>query len=276
MIISNLSFRVPRGKSVGIVGSTGSGKSTIMRLLYRFYDIDGGKILIDGQDIKMMKINDLRSQIAIVPQDCVLFNDTIMYNIGYGAVRDPEIQVLLDKKDKGDELVEKIQGAAERAQIHQFILQKPKTYKELVGERGLKLSGGEKQRVAIARALLKRTPIMCFDEATSALDTTTEREIQKAIDDVSKGATTLMIAHRLSTVMNCDIIIVLKHGAIVEQGTHDDLLKVPGGHYRALWEKQGEETRKEREERERKQREEEELKKVIEQRKGKLTAIEET
>ena len=144
MIISNLSFRVPRGKSVGIVGSTGSGKSTIMRLLYRFYDIDGGKILIDGQDIKMMKINDLRSQIAIVPQDCVLFNDTIMYNIGYGAVRDPEIQVLLDKKDKGDELVEKIQGAAERAQIHQFIMQKPKTYKELVGERGLKLSGGEK------------------------------------------------------------------------------------------------------------------------------------
>ena len=129
-----------------------------------------------------MKITDLRSKVAIVPQDCVLFNDTVMYNIGYGGVRDPSIQTLLDQKDKGDELLEKIQGAAEKAQIHEFIIQKPKAYKEVVGERGLKLSGGEKQRVAIARALLKSTPIMCFDEATSALDTATEREIQKSID----------------------------------------------------------------------------------------------
>lgn len=177
MIIENLSFRVPAGKSVAIVGSTGSGKSTIVRLLYRFYDLDGGQILIDGVDVSQMKINDLRSQIAIVPQDCVLFNDTIMYNIGYGGVRDPVIKNLLDNKERSEELIELIQPSAERAQIHKFILEKPKGYKELVGERGLKLSGGEKQRVAIARALLKKTPIMCFDEATSALDSITEREV---------------------------------------------------------------------------------------------------
>ena len=177
MIIDNLSFKVPAGKSVGIVGSTGSGKSTIMRLLYRFYDIDEGQIFIDGQDITTMKVNDLRSMIAIVPQDCVLFNETIMYNIGYGGVRDPSVKALLDDKSKGDDLIERIQPSAERSQIHNFIMEKSKGYRELVGERGLKLSGGEKQRVAIARALLKRTPIMCFDEATSALDTVTEQEI---------------------------------------------------------------------------------------------------
>lgn len=252
MIIERLSFKVPAGKSVAIVGSTGSGKSTIMRLLYRFYDIDDGQILIDGQDISQMRLNDLRSQIAIVPQDCVLFNDTVMYNIGYGGVRDPQIKNLLDNKEKGDELIELIQPSAERAQIHRFIMEKAKGYREVVGERGLKLSGGEKQRVAIARALLKKTPIMCFDEATSALDTTTEREIQKAIDEVSKGATTLMIAHRLSTVRNCDIIIVLKHGAIVEQGSHETLLQKENGHYRELWEKQSEQTQRELEEKLRK------------------------
>lgn len=147
-----------------------------------------------------------------------------MYNIGYGGIKDPEIQKLLDHPEHEEELIERIIPAAKRSQIHDFIVSKSKGYREKVGERGLKLSGGEKQRVAIARALLKQTPIMCFDEATSALDTETEREIQKAINDVSKGSTSLMIAHRLSTVQNCDIIIVLKHGVIVEQGHHNDLL----------------------------------------------------
>jgi len=197
---------------VAIVGSTGSGKSTIMRLLYRFYDIDAGHIFIDGQDISELKLTDLRSQIAIVPQDCVLFNETIMYNIAYGGVNDPTIKSLMDDSTKHEELVTAIKGSAERSQIHDFVMSKQKGYQEKVGERGLKLSGGEKQRVAIARALLKNSAIMCFDEATSALDTTTEREIQRAIEEVSKGSTTLMIAHRLSTVRNCDLIIVLKHG----------------------------------------------------------------
>ena len=210
MIISHLSFKVPAGKSVAIVGSTGSGKSTIMRLLYRFYDIDAGQILIDGVDITQMRVNDLRSQIAIVPQDCVLFNDTIMYNIGYGGVHDPQIKAMLnDAEKRGEELIQAIMPSAQRSQIHDFVMSKAKGYREKVGERGLKLSGGEKQRVAIARALLKNTAIMCFDEATSALDTATEREIQRAIEEVSKGCTTLMIAHRLSTVRNCDLIIVL-------------------------------------------------------------------
>lgn len=177
-IIDKISFKVPAGKSVGIVGQTGSGKSTIMRLLYRFYDISEGQILIDGHDISQMGIEDLRSHIAIVPQDCVLFNDSVMYNIAYGGIRDPEIQEIIDDKEKGLELIKKIAPAAKRAQIHKFIMEKAQGYWELVGERGLKLSGGEKQRVAIARALLKRTPIMCFDEATSALDTETERQVQ--------------------------------------------------------------------------------------------------
>jgi len=163
-----------------------------------------------------MRINDLRSQIAIVPQDCVLFNETVMYNIAYGGVHDPHIKQMIDDPSRHEELIKAIQPSAERSQIHDFVLGKAKGYKEMVGERGLKLSGGEKQRVAIARALLKNTPIMCFDEATSALDTVTEREIQRAIEEISRGSTTLMIAHRLSTVRNCDIIIVLKHGKIVE------------------------------------------------------------
>ncbi len=245
MIIQHLSFKVPAGKSVAIVGSTGSGKSTIMRLLYRFYDIDAGNILIDGQDIAELKLTDLRAQIAIVPQDCVLFNDTIMYNIAYGGVNDPKIKALMDDPKKETELIDAIKESAVRSQIHDFIISKQKNYLEKVGERGLKLSGGEKQRVAIARALLKNSAIMCFDEATSALDTSTEREIQKAIEAVSKGSTTLMIAHRLSTVRNCDLIIVLKHGQIVESGTHDQLLQKPDGEYKILWEKQSEQIMKE-------------------------------
>jgi ATP-binding cassette, subfamily B, heavy metal transporter len=187
-----------------------------------------------------MGITDLRSHIAIVPQDCVLFNDTVMYNIAYGAIREPDIQEIIDDKARGDQLIERIVPAAKRASIHKFIMEKNMGYWELVGERGLKLSGGEKQRVAIARALLKSTPIMCFDEATSALDTETEREVQKAINEVSQGSTTLIIAHRLSTVRECDKIIVMKLGEIVEQGSHDELLKMSDGYYKRLWEKQSE------------------------------------
>lgn len=197
-----------------------------------------------------MKIDDLRSNIAIVPQDCVLFNDTVAYNIAYGGVKDPVWKALVDDTDKVDELVQKIQPAAKRAQIHEYILLKQKGYNELVGERGLKLSGGEKQRVAIARALLKKSKIMCFDEATAALDTETERQVQEAIDDVAADSTTLMIAHRLSTVRNCDKIIALKHGVIQEQGTHDELLAIPGGYYKQLWEKQAESKEAEQKEKE--------------------------
>jgi ATP-binding cassette subfamily B protein len=161
-----------------------------------------------------------------------------MYNIAYGGVNDAHIKSMLDNLPaREDDLIASIRSSAERSQIHDFIMSKKNNYREKVGERGLKLSGGEKQRVAIARALLKNTPIMCFDEATSALDTATEREIQRSIEEVSKGSTSLMIAHRLSTVRNCDFIIVLKHGQIVEQGTHDELLEIPGGYYRTLWEK---------------------------------------
>lgn len=217
---------------------TGSGKSTILRLLYRFYEIQEGQILIDGQDIKRMRVNDLRKEIAIVPQDCVLFNDTIAYNIGYGNVKDPEFKKLVDDPDRMDELIEKITPASKRAQIYDFIMKKNKNWQTIVGERGLKLSGGEKQRMAIARALLKKSTIMCFDEATSALDTETERMVQAAIDDIAKDSTSLIIAHRLSTVRNCDCIIALKHGKIIEQGSHDELLQMENGYYKELWEKQ--------------------------------------
>jgi ABC-type multidrug transport system fused ATPase/permease subunit len=237
MILDNLSLTIRAGESTAIVGSTGSGKSTIMRLIYRFYDTDEGTILIDGQDIRKITIDDLRQKIAIVPQDCVLFNDTLRYNIAYGGVKDPEINKLMNDPDRQEELEAKIIATAKKAQIHDFVLAKSERYGEIVGERGLKLSGGEKQRVAIARALLKKTPIMCFDEATSALDTQTEQEIQKAIDEVSKGSTTLIIAHRLSTVMNCDNIIVLKNGVLLEQGNHRTLLNREG-EYHMLWNKQ--------------------------------------
>ena len=185
-----------------------------------------------------MKIDDLRSNIAIVPQDCVLFNDTVMYNIGYGGVRDKEFKKLVDDPNKADELIEAIKPASQKAQIHDFIMLKNKGYREIVGERGLKLSGGEKQRCAIARALLKKTKIMCFDEATASLDTETERQVQEAIDQVAKDSTTMVIAHRLSTVRNSDIIIALKHGVIQEQGSHDELLKIPNGYYKSLWDQQ--------------------------------------
>jgi ABC-type multidrug transport system fused ATPase/permease subunit len=228
-ILFNLSFIVPAGQTVALVGTTGSGKSTIMRLLYRFYDITEGTITVDGQDISKMKLDDLRSNIGIVPQDCVLFNDTILYNIAYGGVKDPEFKKIVDDPARQNELRDFITPASKRAQFHDFCMRRGNNYFEMVGERGLKLSGGEKQRVAIARALIKKTKIMCFDEATSALDTETERQVQQAIDAVSADSTTLVIAHRLSTVRNADKIIVLKHGEIMEQGKHDDLLKIPNG-----------------------------------------------
>lgn len=237
-ILHNLSFKVPAGHTVALVGTTGSGKSTIMRLLYRFYEVDSGLITIDGQDISKMRVGDLRSNIAIVPQDCVLFNDTVLYNIAYGGVKDPKIKALVDNPSKTEDLKETCIPASKRAQFHEFVMQRNKNYMEMVGERGLKLSGGEKQRVAIARALLKCTKIMCFDEATSALDTETERQVQEAIDSVARDSTTLVIAHRLSTVRNADQIIVLRHGEIIEQGKHDDLLNIPNGAYRQMWDQQ--------------------------------------
>jgi ABC-type multidrug transport system fused ATPase/permease subunit len=182
MILDNISFTVPAGQSVALVGATGSGKSTIMRLLYRFYEVDEGKVIVNGQDISKLTLYDLRSQIAIVPQDCVLFNDTLRYNISYGGVSDKGIKDLIDNCDTDDEkmkeIMRRIEIVAQKSQISGFVANKADKYETKVGERGLKLSGGEKQRVAIARALLKNTPIMCFDEATSALDTQTEKEIQ--------------------------------------------------------------------------------------------------
>lgn len=270
-VIDNLSFTVEPGTSVGIVGQTGSGKSTIMRLLYRFYDIkqDSGQILIDGQDISQMKLRDLRNHIAIVPQDCVLFNDTILYNIAYGALNDPVITQMIDDPSKADELIEQIVPAAKRSSIHPLIMKTNLGYFARVGERGLKLSGGEKQRVAIARALLKKSPIMLFDEATSALDTETEKQVQEAINQVSAGSTSLIIAHRLSTVKDCDKIIVLKFGVIVESGTHEELLERPNGYYRTLWNKQSELSEKMEREAAEKKKEREDYEAALEMRKKK-------
>lgn len=221
-ILKGISFTVPAGKTVAIVGPSGAGKSTISRLLFRFYDVAGGRILIDGQDIRDITQASLRRNIGMVPQDTVLFNDTIKYNIRYGR------QTASD-----EEIVE----AARLAQIAPFIERLPQGFDTEVGERGLKLSGGEKQRVAIARTILKAPPILMLDEATSALDTHTEREIQAALDTVSKNRTTLVIAHRLSTVVEADEIIVLEAGVIVERGTHDQLLAMDGL-YRSMWERQ--------------------------------------
>jgi ATP-binding cassette subfamily B protein len=221
-ILNNISFEVPAGKTVAIVGSSGAGKSTISRLLFRFYDTTAGTILIDGQDIKTVTQDSLRQLIGIVPQDTVLFNDTIRYNIAYGRPSASE-----------EEIIE----AAKAAQIHDFILSLPDGYKSMVGERGLKLSGGEKQRVAIARTLLKQPKIFLFDEATSALDTRTEREIQKSLERLSKNHTTLIIAHRLSTVIQAHEILVLENGHIVERGSHKHLLTL-GGVYTTMWERQ--------------------------------------
>ena len=224
-ILRNLSLRVPPGKTVAIVGASGAGKSTISRLLYRFYDISGGRILIDGQDISDVTQKSLRAAIGMVPQDTVLFNDTIRYNIRYG------------RPDATDEEVE---AAAKMAQIHDFITSLPKGYDAMVGERGLKLSGGEKQRVSIARTILKGPPILILDEATSALDSFTEHQIQAALKKVSENRTTLVIAHRLSTVVDADEIIVLDKGQVAERGTHDELLERKKGLYAAMWNRQRE------------------------------------
>ncbi len=221
-ILKDLSFCVESGKSLAIVGASGAGKSTISRLLFRFYDINAGKITLDGQDIRQISQKSLRAAIGIVPQDTVLFNDTIYYNIAYGnpAASDDEIY-----------------KAAKLAKIHDFINELPDGYQSMVGERGLKLSGGEKQRVAIARTILKNPEILLFDEATSALDTATEREIQTSLREVSKGRTTLIIAHRLSTIVDVDQIIVLDKGMIIEKGRHQNLIN-KSGIYAQMWMKQ--------------------------------------
>ncbi|EJN11038.1 fused permease/ATPase component of ABC transporter involved in Fe-S cluster assembly [Bradyrhizobium sp. YR681] len=223
-ILKGISFEVPAGKTVAIVGPSGAGKSTISRLLFRLYDISGGKILIDGQDIREVTQASLRASIGMVPQDTVLFNDTIRYNIRYG------------RWDASDAEVEE---AARLAQIDNFIRMAPMGYETQVGERGLKLSGGEKQRVAIARTVLKAPPILVLDEATSALDTHTEHEIQGALDRVAKNRTSLVIAHRLSTIVGADEIIVLDQGRIAERGTHAKLLG-QGGLYASMWNRQRE------------------------------------
>jgi ATP-binding cassette subfamily B protein len=223
-ILKGLSFEVPAGKTVAIVGPSGAGKSTISRLLFRLYDVSSGKILIDGQDIRNVTQSSLRASIGMVPQDTVLFNDTIRYNIRYG------------RWDASDEEVEE---AARLAQIDGFIRMSPTGYETQVGERGLKLSGGEKQRVAIARTILKGPPILVLDEATSALDSHTEHEIQEALERVSRNRTSLVIAHRLSTIVGADEIIVLDQGRIAERGTHAQLL-ASGGLYASMWNRQRE------------------------------------
>jgi len=223
-ILQGLDIDIPAGTSCAIVGPSGAGKSTIARLLYRFYDPQDGRILIDGQDIAGVNQRSLRAAIGIVPQDTVLFNDTIGYNIGYGL---------------GDANQVQIEEAARGAAIDQFIAALPERYEAMVGERGLKLSGGEKQRVAIARTLLKNPPILVLDEATSALDSRTEQAIQETLDRVSESRTTIMIAHRLSTIVNADQIVVLDHGRVAERGTHEQLLD-KDGLYAELWQRQAE------------------------------------
>eukprot|EP01132_Coremiostelium_polycephalum_P008283 gene8283-10177_t len=218
-LLDNISFRVPPGKSVAIVGPTGSGKSTIFRLLCRFYDVESGQIIVGNQDIRNVTQKSLRGAIGVVPQDTVLFNDTIAFNIGFGR-----------REASDEELIE----AAAKAQILDFIQSSPEGFSTIVGERGLRLSGGEKQRVAIARTLLKNPPILILDEATSALDSKTEKKIQQSLNEISKGRTTLVIAHRLSTIVHCDEIIVLKNGCIVEKGNHQQLLEL-GAEYSSLW-----------------------------------------
>ena len=228
-ILHSVSFEIPPGGWIAVVGHSGAGKSTLTRLLYRFYDISAGSIRIDGRDIRDYTQASLRAAIAIVPQDTVLFNDTIFYNIRYGRT---------------DATREEVEAAARAAHIHDFIVNMPDGYDTEVGERGLKLSGGEKQRVAIARALLKNPRILIFDEATSSLDSASEKSIQAELDRIAVGRTTLSIAHRLSTVMNADLILVMDGGSIVERGTHADLLAADGA-YANMWRLQQEERRRE-------------------------------
>ena len=219
VILHGVDFTIPAGGTVAVVGHSGSGKSTLARLLYRFYDVDAGRITIEGVDLRDWTQDSVRAAIAIVPQDTVLFNDTIRYNIRYG------------RPDATDAEVE---AAARAAHIHDFIQALPDGYDSPVGERGLKLSGGEKQRVAIARALLKDPAILIFDEATSALDSRSERAIQAELDRIQRGRTTLVIAHRLSTVMDADEILVMDQGRVVERGTHGQLL-AQDGRYAGMW-----------------------------------------
>jgi len=223
-ILKGVSLSAQAGQTVAIVGSSGSGKSTVGRLLFRFYDVGDGALTIDGQDVRDVTQESLHAQIGVVPQDTVLFNDTVHYNIAYG---------------RPDASEDDIRSAAKAAKIHDFIMSLPGGYDTTVGERGLKLSGGEKQRVGIARTLLKNPPILLLDEATSALDTETEMEIQAELKAMAQGRTVITIAHRLSTIADADKIVVLEDGVIVEEGTHDDLL-ARDGRYAHLWNRQSE------------------------------------
>merc|ERR1719245_853383 len=219
-ILDNFSFEVPAGQRYAIVGGSGSGKSTVIRLLYRFYSPKSGSIRIGDQEINGLDLSSVRRSISVVPQDCVLFHNTIRHNIGYGNL---------------GASTQEVESAADMAELHSSILDWPSGYDTQVGERGLKLSGGEKQRVAIARAILKNSPILVFDEATSSLDSITENSIMRALNKATEGRTSIIIAHRLSTVVNCDEIFVLDRGRVAERGMHEELLSKAGSIYSTLW-----------------------------------------